>query len=147
MHRLLVVEDHQETFEVIRLTINQFFDDLEVLNARTGAEAIRKTREENPPVILLDIALADQIDGIQVIREIAKSDKRPKIIIVTALGNKAFRGPKPGRPWVDQLAEHERKLVVNFFEKPFRWKAMLQALGAALEIPPSEELAEADDDF
>ena len=35
-----------------------------------------------------------------------------------------------GRPWVEQLNEHERTLVAAFFEKPFGWHAFLTAIVA-----------------
>ena len=83
---------------------------------------------QNPPdVMVLDIALADEVNGLEVIKRLWEGGLRekPRVIVITALGNKAFRGPRAGRPWVEQLNEHERTLVAAFFEKPYGWHAFL----------------------
>ena len=47
-----------------------------------------------------DIALADDVNGLEVIKKLWEGGLRekPRVIVITALGNKAFRGPRAGRP-------------------------------------------------
>jgi len=73
------------------------------------------------------------MNGLEVIRRLWEAGMRekPKIIMITAMGNRAFRGPRPGRPWLEQLSEHERTLVVGFFEKPYSWNPFLTAVAKA----------------
>jgi len=82
------------------------------------------------------------VNGLDVIRRIWENGARekPRIIITTAMGNKAFRGPRHGRPWVDQLNEQERTLVSAFFEKPYGWHAFLTAVAKAANVDPPEKI-------
>jgi DNA-binding response OmpR family regulator len=51
----------------------------DVLEARKGEEAIRKITDEKPDVVILDIQLADDIDGIAVLRQ--TKTRWPPVII------------------------------------------------------------------
>jgi len=97
---------------------------------------------KTPLDTLLDIALADEVNGIEVIKRLWEGGLRekPRIIVITALGNKAFRGPRAGRPWVEQLNEHERTLVTAFFEKPYGWHAFLSAVAKAAGVDSPEKI-------
>jgi CheY-like chemotaxis protein len=145
--KCLLVEDHEETAYAITDYLKAFFPNWQIVRSSTGGGAISLAASESPDVMILDIALADEIDGIEVVRRLAKTNpsKKPKIIIVTALGRRAFRGPKPGWAWVDQLDDTERKLVFAFFEKPFRWKEFITALAQAAEVPPPASLEDYSD--
>jgi len=56
----------------------------------SGREAIKKVKEINPDLILMDIVLKGEIDGIDAAKEIIKSSKAP-IIYLTAHGdNKTY---------------------------------------------------------
>jgi CheY-like chemotaxis protein len=140
MKTLLLVEDHKETAGAIIDYLKSFFPAWQIKNVVSGKEAIESTTTNCSDVMIVDIALVDQVDGMQVVRAVAKLNKKPRIIIVTALGNKAF-GPKPGRPWLDQLEDHERALVEAFFEKPFQWIDFLTAIAKAGNEPPPASLA------
>lgn len=136
MVKALIVEDHKPTADVLGEYLKMFFPDWKLSTAITGQAAIDTAAAERPEIIILDIALADEVHGIKVVQEIARTDHKPAIVLVTALGNKAFRGPRPGKPWVDQLADHERALVVAFFEKTrYTWKEFLTVLAKAGKVP------------
>jgi CheY-like chemotaxis protein len=140
--KALIVEDHQDNADAIAEFIRYVFPDWLVEQADKGQDAVERMLRDPADVLVLDIALADEVNGIDVIRRLWENGirKKPKVIITTAMGNKAFRGPRAGRPWVEQLNEHERTLVSAFFEKPYGWHAFLTAVAKAAGVEPPEKI-------
>jgi len=62
--RILVVEDERIVGEDIRLTLEDLGYEI-VGVVSTGEEAVRKAAETKPDLALMDIVLADEIDGIE----------------------------------------------------------------------------------
>jgi CheY-like chemotaxis protein len=139
MSKVLIVEDHKPTANLLRDYIRVFFPKWEYAIAASGHDAIEKAVAESPDAIIVDIALPDGVDGIHVIQAVYAAGRRPGVILVTALDNKAVGHAKPGAPWVDQLTDDERKLVTAFFEKTkYRWRDFLLAIAkAARQDPPA----------
>jgi CheY-like chemotaxis protein len=81
---ILIAEDHEDTLQIFSeyLAIEGY----QVILARTGKEAIEKSKAEHPDIILMDIQLP-KIDGLEAIRQIRADDiiKAIPIISVTAL--------------------------------------------------------------
>lgn len=140
--RVLIVEDHQENAAAIADFIRFIYPEWEIEFVGTGKGAIEMSVKDPADVMVLDIALADNVNGLEVIKKLWENGLRekPRVVVITALGNKAFRGPRPGRPWVDQLNEQEKVLVSSFFEKPYGWHAFMAALGKAARVVPPENL-------
>jgi CheY-like chemotaxis protein len=140
--KVVIVEDHPETAKTISDFLRFTFPAWSVAHVISGKEALEHTAAESPDVMILDLALADEMNGLEVIRKLweAGFHDKPKVIMVTAMGNRAFRGPRPGRPWVEQLSEHERTLVAGFFEKPYGWNAFLTAVAKAANTDPPENI-------
>src|SRR5919202_2987864 len=81
--RILVVEDNIQSAELL-CEILAAEPDMEVLGvAMTGQQAVRRTAELNPDVILMDIHLPD-IDGIHATWLIASKNPDSSVIIVTS---------------------------------------------------------------
>lgn len=80
--RVLVVEDE----DVIRENMVTYLTDngYDVVEAADGPEAVKMFRTTSPHLVLLDLMLPG-MDGIEVCKEIRKTDFTP-IIMVTALG-------------------------------------------------------------
>lgn len=80
--RILLVEDEDDIFELLNAIFNDSME-YEVLWAKSGFEALKIARDENPIVILLDVQLPD-ISGYEVCRLIksnpALSDVRVLMI-------------------------------------------------------------------
>jgi CheY-like chemotaxis protein len=141
MPKILLVEDDKPTADLVIEYAHMYLPEISFSQERTGDGALKKILSESPDLVILDLALADDVDGIEVVRRIAATDKRTQFILVTALGNKAFRGPRPGRPWVEQLQDHEKAMVVHFFDKGlFDWKTFFKVIATTLGIPISEQL-------
>jgi len=85
--RVLVVDDEPDIVETIKFRlVNAGF---EVITAGDGEEALKKVREENPDLVLLDILLPKK-DGYAVCQEIKSNPSLETIpvIMVTIKGEK-----------------------------------------------------------
>lgn len=80
--RLLVADDHA----IFRAGLRALLDgqqDMEVVGeAGDGAEAIRRARELNPDVVLLDISMPG-IDGLAALRQMQREGLQSRVLIVT----------------------------------------------------------------
>jgi two-component system phosphate regulon response regulator PhoB len=86
--RILVIEDEPDIVEV--LTYNLTREGYQVLSAKDGEEGLRKARQENPSLVLLDLMLPG-IDGVELCRRL-KADQATRaipIIMVTAKGDES----------------------------------------------------------
>ncbi len=83
MHKILIIEDHPEIRQLIRITLGHAF---EILEAADGETALTIALEQKPALIVLDIGLTGEIDGIQVLDEIRKSQALASTKTVIASG-------------------------------------------------------------
>ena len=81
--RILIVDDHPVVREGLRVLISSD-SALEIIGeAFDGLEAVAKTRELKPAVILMDLIMP-HMDGIQAIREIRKVSPATRVLIMTS---------------------------------------------------------------
>lgn len=83
--QLLVVEDEPEIRRFLRASLGSH--GYRVVEAECGAEALRRSSESPPDLVLLDLGLPD-IDGLEVIRQMRAWLTAP-IIVVSARGREA----------------------------------------------------------
>lgn len=95
--RILVIEDDKFLRELISQKLSQ--EGYDVIEAIDGEEGIKKVREENPELVLLDLILPG-IDGFEVLGQMRESQPPVNIpvIILSNLGQKedVERGLKLG---------------------------------------------------
>jgi two-component system, cell cycle response regulator DivK len=89
---VLVVEDYQDAREMYAAYLQ--FSGFEVAEAGNGIEAIDKTHELMPDIVLMDLALP-RMDGWEATRRL-KGDPRTKHIPVVALTGHALAGHAEG---------------------------------------------------
>ena len=81
--RLLIVEDDKGLQKQLKWT----FDDCEVLQATSREEALGQLRRCEPPVVLQDLGLPPDPDGVSegmaTLKEILSLAPRTKVIVVT----------------------------------------------------------------
>jgi DNA-binding NarL/FixJ family response regulator len=81
--RIILVDDH----EVVRIglkTLLARYPEFEIIDeAGTGGEALAKTLQLKPDVVLMDIRLPDQ-SGIEVCRAIATKQPETKVVMLTS---------------------------------------------------------------
>src|ERR1700754_3774619 len=89
---VLVVEDYQDAREMYAAYLQ--FSGYRVAEAANGIEALEKTRELMPDIILMDLALP-KMDGWEATRRL-KADDRTKHIPIVALTGHALAGASEG---------------------------------------------------
>lgn len=102
--KVLVVED--EIYVAINLCAELEKLDIEVLKPEsTGERAVEKATEERPDLIIMDIRLAGEMNGMEAAKVIKKQCKTP-IVFITGYAIDYLQ---------DQVEEDD---YIDFFEKP-----------------------------
>ncbi|MEW5818672.1 MAG: response regulator transcription factor [Cyanobacteriota bacterium] len=81
--KVLIVEDHSLTRVGLKFTLEKHEDLIVIGEAEDGAEAIEKTKELSPDVILMDLGMPN-MNGIEATTEIKKSYPDSRVIILTS---------------------------------------------------------------
>jgi two-component system cell cycle response regulator DivK len=89
---VLVVEDYQDAREMYTAYLQ--FSGFDVAEAGNGIEAIEKTRELLPDIVLMDLALP-RMDGWEATRRL-KNDEQTRHIPIVALTGHALAGHAEG---------------------------------------------------
>jgi len=89
--KILVVEDHADTAELIQRQLEQIGYPISLV-AIDGPDALQKAREQNPDLILMDISLPG-MSGFQVAAKL-KADPLTRPIPILAVTAKAMPGDR-----------------------------------------------------
>ena len=89
---VLVVEDYQDAREMYAAYLQ--FSGFDVAEAANGIEAVEKTQELLPDIVLMDLALP-RMDGWEATRRL-KTDARTRHIPIVALTGHALAGASEG---------------------------------------------------
>ena len=95
MNRVLIVEDQADIRKLIRMTLE--FEAYEIHEAGDGASGLRLARAVRPDLVLLDVMMPGEMDGLQVCQAL-KTDpelKGIKVVLLTARGQ--IRDQEAGR--------------------------------------------------
>ncbi len=82
MKRILLVDDSSLFYNFVRDVLKK--ENVELIWAKNGKEALEKFREKKPNLVLVDIILSD-MNGIELIRKLKEEDKSAKILVITGL--------------------------------------------------------------
>ncbi len=86
MKRVLIVEDQADIRKLIRMTLE--FEPYEIHEAADGAFGLRMASALKPDLMLLDVMMPGELDGLQVCHRI-KTDpalRHIKVVLLTARG-------------------------------------------------------------
>lgn len=116
--RILVVEDEP----AIRLALTGLLrrDGHTVVEATSGPEALQRLESEAPELVLTDLALGEDVSGLDVLRETKVRHPATAVIMITAYGSERL-----ARRAVAAGAE-------GYVPKPFDNRAILDAVQRAL---------------
>jgi CheY-like chemotaxis protein len=120
MGRILVVEDDKAVRELLREILERAGHEVTV--AENGQEAIQKTRETPPDLIITNILMPEK-EGLETIQELHRDDPDIKIIAVSGGGQ---IGP------ADYLDIARRFGANRTFSKPFDRRELLEAVAELL---------------
>ncbi|MBP7914263.1 MAG: response regulator [Vitreoscilla sp.] len=86
MKKVLIVEDHADIRRLIRMTLE--FENCEIIEANNGASGLEAAAQSTPDVVLLDVMMPGEIDGLEACRRL-KSDPRflgTHVVMLSARG-------------------------------------------------------------
>lgn len=121
MHKILVVDDEQETVEAVKIRLEA--NNYKVMTACDGIEALDKAYNELPDLILLD-AWLPKMNGWEVCRKIKADTKLNtiKVIFLTARTEKS-----------DELIGTQILKADGYITKPFESERLLSTIKEVLE--------------
>lgn len=86
--KVLCIEDEELIRENQVYYLKRLFDT--VYEASNITEALELMEDKKPDIVISDIELNDDINGLEMIREIRKNDKHTKFIVLSAYSNKEY---------------------------------------------------------
>ena len=106
MSYVLIVDDHSDIRRLLSISLRKEFA---VKEAEDGVSAIDIVRHDHPKIVLLDVMMPGEMDGLQVLDAI-KSDPKTRDILVAIISARA------------QTTDHDearRRGADAYFVKPF----------------------------
>jgi len=91
MAKILLVEDDADTRELVRLTLE--LDGHEVVEAASAEEGVAAAQESAPHLVLMDLSLAGEYDGLEATRRL-RADPRFDDTPIIALTAHALEGDR-----------------------------------------------------
>lgn len=90
MPTVLIVDDEQPILDLVRFTLED--EQVRVVEARDGFEALEAAREHCPGLIFLDVQMP-RLDGFEVCRRLRREPdfEKTKIVMLTAASQEADR--------------------------------------------------------
>lgn len=88
MPQILIVDDHADIRRLLSITLGKQY---EILEAENGSAALDAIRRYHPGVVLLDVMMPGELDGLQVLDAIKSNPETRDILVamVTARGQTA----------------------------------------------------------
>ena len=86
MKKILVVDDQKEVRELVEVTLRS--GDFQIFQAKSGQEAVEVAKKEKPDLVIMDIMMPGDIDGLEATRLIKDgfSTMDCQVIMLTAKG-------------------------------------------------------------
>jgi two-component system cell cycle response regulator len=116
--KVLIVDDAPDTLEIIQKLFH--YEGYDVLIASTGEEGVKKFKEENPEVILMDINLPG-IDGTEALRRIRTINPQQCVVILTAFAT------------VENAIQALKEGASDFVKKPFENDHLIHIVNQCFE--------------
>lgn len=90
---ILLVDDHQIVRQGVRAFLDTQPDFSVVGEAESGEQALQLADESVPDVILMDLVLPGEIDGVEATRQIKKHSPRTQVVVLTSYHDDEFIFP------------------------------------------------------
>ncbi len=122
---ILVVDDGQEQRELAAATLSSLGYKVSV--AASGREAVEYIKAHNVDMVILDMIMEDDFDGLDTYREIIKFQPQQKAIIASGFAE------------TDRVKEAERLGVNMYVRKPYTMQTLGKAIRQVLAERPIKE--------
>ena len=86
MKKILIVDDREDTVELLEMTLKR--GNFEVLRAGSGESALEIARTQKPDLIIMDVIMPGEIDGLEATRIIKGNPETQhcKVIMISGMG-------------------------------------------------------------
>jgi DNA-binding response OmpR family regulator len=91
MKKILVVDDQLEVRKLVEMTLRA--EDYHIIQAKNGEEAVEMVKVEKPDLIIMDVMMPGEIDGLEATRML-KNDPETNsctIVMLTSKGQETDR--------------------------------------------------------
>jgi CheY-like chemotaxis protein len=107
MKKILIVDDQLEIRSLVEVTLET--EDYEIFQAKSGEEAVEIARLQKPDLIIMDIMMPGDIDGLEATRNLKNDPETSncRIVLLTAKGQQ------------DDIEEGYSAGAEDYFVKPF----------------------------
>ena len=78
--KVLLIEDDPEIVEIVKITLDMRWPDVDLLSTFLGEKGIELAKTELPDIIILDLGLPDT-NGFEVLRQIREFSEMPLVIL------------------------------------------------------------------
>src|SRR5689334_9425249 len=116
---ILVVDDDQETRELLREILNE--EGYRVTTSGSGEEALEIGQREFFDVIISDMKLGPDLDGLDVLRAYKSIQPESEVILITAFGS------------METAIEAVKAGAFDYISKPFKIDEVVLQVGRALQ--------------
>jgi len=131
---ILIVEDERITAEDIRLSLGGLGYAVTGM-ASSGEEAIRKAKELHPDLVLMDIVLGGDMDGIEAAKRIRARFNIPVVYLTAYADEKTLERAKVTQPFGYILKPFDDKQnLENIFAPFFTTRQVGQGTGLGLSV-------------
>jgi DNA-binding NtrC family response regulator len=117
MSRVLVIDDDEMVLKALSIYLSG--SGFTILTTADGPQGITIYNQEKPDVVILDIGLPS-LDGLEVLKQLKRSDPNAKIIICSGYGSATT---------IDEAMQNG---AYAFLNKPFDVEAMIRLIVSAL---------------
>ena len=139
--KILIADDHPVVREGLSTMLSRERDIQVVGEAENGTEAIKKTRELQPDIILMDLRMPE-VDGVEAMRQIKVNNPDMKFIVLTTYDNDEyiFKGIEAGaRAYL--LKDAPREELFEAIRAVYRGESLIQPAVAGKVLDRLAELS------
>lgn len=123
MAKILIVDDDPDFVEATRMVLESA--GYKVISAADGDEGLRRAREEQPDLVVLDVIMKTVLDGLSMSQEMADDPEQhgTPILMVTSIANRDYAALFPTDEYIH---------IDGFLSKPVSPDVLLERVAALL---------------
>jgi len=115
-YKIQIVEDEEAVVEILEELVRSI-DHLVVGTSSTGKDALYDAGEIHPDLVLMDIGLSGEMDGIEAAKELKSLHKLPVVFVTGYIDNEIIERAKQAEPMgylIKPIGVQELKVTIEF---------------------------------